>query len=141
MGKPLFNRILCPVNFDRGSRAAIEVACDVAQGPEPIIYLLHVVPAAPAIAGVPLEPYPVTRHDVEVELKQMIPSPERGAMRFELLARKGDAAKEILRAVGELAVDSVVMATHGRKGVGRFLLGSVAEKVVRESPSPVLTVR
>jgi nucleotide-binding universal stress UspA family protein len=53
----------------------------------------------------------------------------------------GDPAKAILRAADELKVDSVVMATHGRKGLGRLILGSVAERVVRESPRPVLTVR
>ena len=88
-----------------------------------------------------MEPYPVTAHDVELELEQMIAGLPKGEVRFELLARKGDAAREILRAVEERGVDSVVMATHGRKGLGRLLLGSVAEKVVRECPVPVLTVR
>ncbi|MGO9058363.1 MAG: universal stress protein [Candidatus Binataceae bacterium] len=50
-------------------------------------------------------------------------------------------AKETLRAVQELGVDSVEIPTRGRKGVRRFFLGSVAEKVVRESPCPDLTVR
>jgi len=140
-GKPLFNRILCPVDFDRAARAAIELACDVAWGPEPIVYLLHVVPVAPVLGRVPLEPYGVTRHDVEVELRQMIPSPAPDRVRFEALARKGNAAKQILRAIGTLGVDSVVMATHGRKGVERLLLGSTAEKVVRQAPCPVLIVR
>ncbi len=141
MGKEIFNRILCPVDFDANSRAAVEAACSAARGTDPAIYLLHVVPAAPAMAGVPLEPYPVTAHDVELELEQMIAGLPKGEVRFELLARKGDAAREILRAVEERGVDSVVMATHGRKGLGRLLLGSVAEKVVRECPVPVLTVR
>jgi nucleotide-binding universal stress UspA family protein len=123
MGKLMFNRILCPVEFDGGSRVAIDIACEVARGPEPIVYLLHVVRAAPALAGVPLEPYLVTRHDVEAELRQMIPPQAAGQVRFELLARKGEAAREILRVAAELGVDSVVIATHGRKGVGRLVLG------------------
>jgi universal stress protein A len=137
----LFNKILCPSAFDQGSRAAIEVACDLASGPDSIIYLLHVVPIAPVVAGVPLEPYGVTGGDVRTELQQMSPGQASGNVRFEIIARAGDAAREILRAVKELGVDSVVMATHGRSGVGHFFLGSVAEKVVRESPCPVLTVR
>jgi universal stress protein A len=141
MEKLPFSTILCPVDFDGSANAAIEAVCEVARGAQPIVYLLHVVSTAPALAGVPLEPYPVTRHDVELELQQMIPSHTQGRIRFELLARKGEAAREILRAIGELGVDSVVMATHGRKGVSRLLLGSVAEKVVRESAVPVLTVR
>jgi len=47
----------------------------------------------------------------------------------------------ILAAAEELAVDSVVIATHGKTGLGHFFLGSVAERVVRESPRPVLTIR
>jgi universal stress protein A len=137
----LFNRILCPVVFDRASRAAVETACEAARGPAPVIYLLHVAPLAPAIAGVPIEPYPVTRSDIEMELRQMIPDPAPEHIRFELVARKGEAVREILRAIADLGVDSVVIATHGRTGVGRLLLGSVAEKVVREAPCPVLTVR
>jgi universal stress protein A len=141
VGIRLFNRILCPVDFDDASQAAIEAACDAARGPQPVVYLLHVVRVAPALGGVPLEPYSVTRHDVERELNQMIPGPARSQVRFELLARKGDAAREILRAIAELGADSVVMATHGRKGMQRLLLGSVTEKVLREAPCPVLTVR
>ncbi len=71
----------------------------------------------------------------------MIPDPAPEHIRFELVARKGEAVREILRAIADLGVDSVVIATHGRTGVGRLLLGSVAEKVVREAPCPVLTVR
>jgi len=75
----------------------------------------------------------VTGHEIKTELKRMLPRHLEERVQFELLARKGNAAKEILRAVPETGVDSVVMATHGRKGVGHFFLGSVAEKVVRES--------
>ena len=53
----------------------------------------------------------------------------------------GEPASVILETIEKLGVDSVVMATHGRKGIGRLILGSVAERVVRESPCPVLTVR
>jgi nucleotide-binding universal stress UspA family protein len=139
--KQLFNKILCPIDFDENSRAALEVACGLARGADATVYLLHVVRVAPSIGGVPLEPYPVTGTDVRAELEQMVARHAQSNVHFQVLARKGDAAREILRAVGELGVDSVVMATHGRSGVGRFLLGSVAEKVVRESLCPVLTMK
>jgi len=62
--------------------------------------------------------------------------------RYEIYTQiGGEPANAILKAVEELGVDSVVMPTHGRKGIGRLILGSVAERVVRESPRPVLTVR
>ena len=55
--------------------------------------------------------------------------------------RAGVASSEILEAIHELRPDLVIVGTHGRRGMGRLLLGSVAEKVVRMSPVPVLTVR
>ena len=55
--------------------------------------------------------------------------------------REGAPAKEILRYAEEAGSDIVVMGTRGRSGVGRLLLGSVAEKVVRSSTTPVLTIR
>jgi nucleotide-binding universal stress UspA family protein len=57
------------------------------------------------------------------------------------LTRLGDPAARIIEAERELAIDLVVMPTHGRKGVAHLLLGSVAEAVVRRSTCPVLTVR
>ena len=54
---------------------------------------------------------------------------------------QGDVTDEILRFAREKRCDLIVMATHGRKGLGRILLGSVAENVLRRSPCPVLTVR
>jgi len=64
-----------------------------------------------------------------------------GKVHYEILIRTGDPSEEILRAAEDFAVDSVVMATHGRTEPGHFLLGSVAERVVRESSRPVLTMR
>lgn len=54
---------------------------------------------------------------------------------------EGDPAKEILNMSAEMGADLIIMGTHGKKGVDRFLFGSVAEKVVRNSEIPVLTVR
>jgi nucleotide-binding universal stress UspA family protein len=61
--------------------------------------------------------------------------------RAEAILLNGPAASEILDAAERLKVDLIVMGTHGRRGVSRVLLGSVAEKIVRSSPVPVLTVR
>jgi nucleotide-binding universal stress UspA family protein len=62
-------------------------------------------------------------------------------VKYELLTHIGDPAATILRAQKMLAADVVVMATHGRRGFSRVLLGSTAEMVLRESTCPVLTVR
>lgn len=58
----------------------------------------------------------------------------------EVLVQEGDANSTLLRLIGEKNIDLVVLSTHGRTGLGRVLLGSVAEKIFREAPCPVLTV-
>ena len=60
---------------------------------------------------------------------------------YKIETRSGEAADGILRQAQETDADLIVMATHGRKGVSHFLIGSVAERVIRRSPRPVLVVR
>jgi nucleotide-binding universal stress UspA family protein len=55
--------------------------------------------------------------------------------------RQGDPANEILRVAQEIPCDIIVLGMHGRTGLGRLLMGSVAEQVVRRAPCPVLTVK
>jgi nucleotide-binding universal stress UspA family protein len=59
----------------------------------------------------------------------------------ETRLERGDPASEILRTADEFGADLIVMGTHGRSGLGRLLMGSVAEAVLREAPSPVLIAR
>ena len=60
---------------------------------------------------------------------------------YKTLLKKGVAFYEIIKTVKEESVDLVVMGTHGRTGLDHILFGSTAEKVVRKSPCPVLTIR
>ncbi len=60
-------------------------------------------------------------------------------MRCETLVTSGDPAEQVLETARDLDADLIVMGTHGRKGLSHLVLGSVAERVVRESPIPVLT--
>ena len=66
---------------------------------------------------------------------------KKRSLNGKALVRTGDARDVILQTVEELGADLIVMGTHGRRGISRALLGSVAETVVRASPVPVLTVR
>jgi len=66
---------------------------------------------------------------------------ERSALRARLLTRVGHPFVEVVRYAREESIDLIVMGTHGRGAVGHLLLGSVAERVVRKAPCPVLTVR
>jgi nucleotide-binding universal stress UspA family protein len=60
-------------------------------------------------------------------------------VRYETLVITGDSAEQVLNTARGLDIDLIIMGTHGRKGLGHLVLGSVAEKVVRESQIPVLT--
>lgn len=140
--KKLFKNILCPVDFDDNSTALLELAGDLAEAPEAQIHLLHVVqpPVFVPEAGIALDVVP-DEHSSRTKLEELAARHIGNKARYNVLAKTGDPAHVILGAINELGVDSVVMATHGRKGVTRLLLGSVAERVVRESPRPVLTLR
>jgi universal stress protein A len=141
MGK-LFSTILCPVSFDANSAAALDLARDLAEGTDAVVYLIHVVAAPPiGSAPIPMEPFPQSEHDARTALQQLALSHLEGRVRYELIARSGDPAGVIIDAAREFGADSIVMATHARKGISHLLLGSVAERVVREAPCPVLTIR
>jgi len=66
---------------------------------------------------------------------------DRPSASFATMLRTGDSRSVILQTAEELSADLIVMGTHGRRGVTRALLGSIAEAIVRTAPCPVLTVR
>jgi universal stress protein A len=136
----MFNRILCPIDFDGNSLEALRMARGIAEQNKATLYVLHVVPLGdPTVVSAPLIAEQ-SENRAHAELRRILKTELLG-VDHEALLRFGHPAKEII--AGEVATnaDLVVMATHGRTGVAHFILGSVAEKVVRESSCPVLTVR
>jgi nucleotide-binding universal stress UspA family protein len=79
--------------------------------------------------------------DSEAALAKLADARRSQAKIADTLLRTGDARDIIIHTAEEVAADLIVMGTHGRRGVGRALLGSVAESVLRTSPCPVLTIR
>ncbi len=134
-----FANILCPVDFDQNSLAAVPIAARLAQEQNATLCLLHVIhlhpPAEPALSFAEAEAKARTR------LEQLAHQKFKAGTRYELLVITGDPAAEVLQVAAGLGDDLIVMATHGRRGFRRLVLGSVAERVVREAPCPVLTVR
>jgi len=139
----LFHRILCPIDFDANSPSALEYAGRIAQETDGRIYLLHVVPWT--VAAVPID-----ASEVLAELKESAMVRLRHLAKEKLDARipnetivtvASDPGAEVVRIAKELKADAIIMATHGRKGLSHLVLGSVAEKVVREAPCPVMTWR
>jgi universal stress protein A len=137
-----FRKILCPIDFDRNSLVALEYARDLAKEQDATLHVLHVVFIPMVSPGFPGEPYPVVSEEPsKLELEQVAREHLDGKVRYELATRSGRPAECIKQAAEELGVDLIVMATHGKTGMARLILGSVAEHVVREASRPVLTIR
>jgi universal stress protein A len=137
-----FKKILCPVDFDENSMAALDYACRLAVENEAVVYVLHAIFVPVTSPGLPLEQYPpVSEGPARMELEKVGREHLYGKVRYEILARSGKPADVVMKAADDIDADLIVMSTHGRKGITRLVLGSVAEGVVRESKRPVLTIR
>src|SRR5216683_4956925 len=135
----MFSRILCPIDFDSNSLEALRMARRMAEQNKARLYVLHVVlPADPMVISAPIIAQR-TAEQAWAELHKMSDT-ELIGIDYEILLRFGHPAKEIVAAETAMNAELVVMATHGRTGISHLVLGSVAEKVVRESSCPVLTV-
>jgi nucleotide-binding universal stress UspA family protein len=139
----LFSKILCPIDFERDSMDALELARKLAKQNSAAVYLLTVIgiPPAAATALPPVPIFPDAEFEAETRRRlEAIAQEKLAGVAHQLFVASGNAAPEILNLAAEQKVDLIVMGTHGRTGVKRFFLGSVAERVVRESPVPVLTI-
>src|SRR5271167_1864748 len=139
---PTYQRILCPIDFDENSLAALAAAADLARRSDGTVFVLHVVPMIVAPTGMPVyvDLYKSQEETAWARLKDFARKDLAG-VKYELLVQMGEPAGTILRTEKKVNPDLLVMATHGRRGFSRFFLGSVAEVVLRESTCPVLTIR
>ena len=141
-------RILAPTDFSEYSKPALEYACGFAEQFGSELHLVHVLQDLVAMVPEPGMAFPPPGAYLQ-ELKEtaertltIIPQPRWAAGRSIVRAtRQGTPFLEIIRYAKELEVDLIVIGTHGRTGLSHMLMGSVAEKVVRKAPCPVLTVR
>ena len=134
--------LLHPTDFSERSQYAFRLACSLARDYGARLILLHVgrQPVITPVGGVvPPEP-----ERCEEELTEQLHKLEAQAPQLRVesrLAMAGDPAAEILRVAQETPCDLIVMGTHGWTGLGRLLMGSVAEQVVCRAACPVLTVK
>lgn len=141
-------RILFPTDFSEYSQAAAGYACAVAEKFDAELHVLHVLQDLVAMVPEPGLAFPPPG-DYMDELKQSaeqalekVPDPDWAKGRNVVREiRQGPPFVEVVRYARDNEMDLVVMGTHGRSGLAHVLLGSVAEKVVRKAPCPVLTVR
>jgi universal stress protein A len=132
-----FEKILCPVQFEQNSAAALRYAYALTR-PDSRLYVLYVIPEVDSAV---VEHYPSTLELARECLENFVREQPGGSAKVELLVRTGNPSEIIVNAARELAADIIVMATHGRRGIAHLVLGSVAERVVREATVPVLTIR
>jgi universal stress protein A len=136
----VFNRILCPLDFEEGSMRALRLAIGLAAQNKAELYLLHVCPAVMIpLGGTVTEPL-MAEQSARQRLEG-IAAGDLAGIHYELVVTSGDAAERVISAQSALAADLIVMGTHGRGGLSRLFLGSVAERTVREASCPVLTTR
>jgi len=137
-------RVLAPVDFSDASETAIQHAKEIAFTYGAEIDLLHVVeePFYPTEYGLGPASFPTQEvlDNVEKQLGDLARE-QIGYEHIMIEAQIGQPASKILNYIEENDIDLVVIATHGRSGLDRVLLGSVAERVLRQSPTPVFVVK
>jgi nucleotide-binding universal stress UspA family protein len=139
----MFRKILCPIDFGPHSLAALEMALNLARQNGATLYLLSVVPIVRdtgLMTPVAVEPSPGLEQISRAHLNKLARETIGATVPYETIVIVGDPGTKVLEVAAGTGVDLIVMGTHGRTGVKRLVLGSVAERVVRESPVPVLTV-
>ncbi|MBL8796750.1 MAG: universal stress protein [Planctomycetia bacterium] len=134
-------KILYPVDFSPYSECALGPAIWLAKYYDAELLVLHAVETPPGWGlGRPEPPLSAAMAEAEWERLVKVWPPDPSVHVRHLLVQ-GDPAAAILRAVQEHGCDLIVMGTHGRTGLDRMLLGSVAEQVMRGASCPVLTVK
>lgn len=139
-------RILFPCDLTQHSLKILKYALELADTFGSQLCILHVVQDLRSWAGLYM---PHKR--LELEQKEVVEHARKSLVEFcldipdarakaEKQVVSGDPAEEIIKSAGEAKADLIVMGTHGRKGLEYSLFGSVAAKVVRNSPIPVLTI-
>lgn len=133
--------ILHPTDFSKPSEYALRFACALARDYRARLLLLHVVepPVYYGELGMTV-PLPADFHEsIQRRLEHLVPAD--AGIPVESLQVEGNASAEILRIAEEKQCSLIVLGTHGRTGLSRVLLGSVAEDVIRHSRIPVLTLK
>jgi nucleotide-binding universal stress UspA family protein len=137
--------ILVPTDFSETAKHALDYTIALAAKLDARIHVVHVI-GIPAL-GIPELGVALTStmidslvRDNQAALDRLVDAHRSQATFGETILRTGDARETILQVANEIHADLIVIGTHGRRGISRALLGSVAEAIVRTAACPVLTV-
>ena len=144
--KPI-RRVLCATDFSTTSRRALDAATVLAKSSNATLTILHVL--APPIVTPEQYLDAVTMEQLDkralawsvAELQKVSKRATRFGVETTVLVRNGDPAEQIVRSSRAAKADLIVTGTHGRRGLKKLFLGSVAQRVVASASCPVVTVR
>lgn len=140
-------RILCATDFSEEGQAAEAKALELVRALGGELVYVHVSVETPlygeaAFAMADVERvYEAQRRWADDTLRARVAAAEKAGVAARAMLRVGVPFEQIVEAAAEEAADMLVIGTHGRSGLNRLLMGSVAERVVRLASCPVLTVR
>ena len=141
-------RILHPSDFSRASGAAFMKAVEMAKANRAELLVVHVLtPVIPMVGDGYVSPKvyeeieATARSQAQGQLDRLLGKARKAGVRVKGLLMEGVPHEQITRAARSRRADLVVIGTHGRTGLAKFFLGSVAGRVVSIAPCPVLTVR
>jgi nucleotide-binding universal stress UspA family protein len=142
-------RIMYATDFSRASQAAFAKALEITRSNRAELTVIHVFTLIPpfAVEGAYVSPKTwgameaSARAGAQKQLDALVARAERAGLRARSLIVVGNPYEQIVRAARLKRADMLVIGTHGRTGLGKFLLGSVAERVLSMAGCPVLTVR
>ena len=134
--------ILYATDFEGCSRAALPYALSIARQHGSKIYVVHVVDVSPfSTPGVTSALRAIEAQAIREAKQAAIElTPLFGTVAHEAIVRKGDVWKEMSALVEQMRIDLIVTGTHGRSGMRKLAMGSVAENIFRQAPCPVLTI-
>ncbi len=143
---PKLQKIICALDLSEHSKTVAEYACMLAKAMNASIVAVYAAPTLTQYTGFHVPPNTIDSFVGEIVSGAEKAMAQFVAENFEGVETKaevvvGYAAEEILEIAAKEEADLIVMGTHGRKGIDRILFGSVAERVVKNSHLPVLTIR
>jgi nucleotide-binding universal stress UspA family protein len=145
---PEYKKILFCTDFSESSELTFTYACAIAERDKGKIYLMHVIPITPNRDFIRSMMTPDIIDTIHKNLMEQLEKNFREQfinrchkdINFETVIRQGREYQEIIKFALEEEVDLIILGTHGLTGIGHVLMGSVADKVVRNSPVPVFVI-
>ncbi len=145
MASKLYKKILIATDGSEYTKNSIDYGVELAKNTQAKLHAIYVIDTA-AFASIPMDAawesmYELLKQEGDEATKYVADKAEDEGLTVERLTVEGHPAEEIIKFAEKNSIDLIVMGTLGKSGLDRFLLGSVAEKVVRTSKIPVLVVR